>query len=86
MVAALRDCIILTVDIPASIRLLLGHHGALIGRGGQHLNDMQNNYNVQIQIPGSRSYNQVGESENLSDFAGIDASNLVKLVRTSCCL
>jgi hypothetical protein len=73
IVASLRDRIILAVDIPAT------HHGALIGRGGQHLNDMQNKYNVQIQIPGSRSYNQVGEPENLSDFAGVDASNLVKV-------
>jgi rRNA processing protein Krr1/Pno1 len=73
MVAALRDRIILAVEIPAA------HHGALIGRGGQNLNDMQNKYNVQIQIPGSRSYNQVGEPENLSDFAGVDVSNLVKV-------
>jgi hypothetical protein len=73
MVAALSDCIILAVDIPAT------HHDALIGRGGQHLNDMQNKYDVQIQIPGSRSYNQVGEPKNLSDFVGVDASNLVKV-------
>jgi KH domain len=72
-VAALRDRIILAVEIPVA------HHGALIGRGGQNLNDMQNKYNVQIQIPGSRSYNQVGEPENLSDFAGVDTSNLVKV-------
>ena len=73
MVAALRDRIILAVEIPVA------HHGALIGRGGQNLNDMQNKYNVQIQIPGSRSYNQVGEPENLSDFTGVDTSNLVKV-------
>lgn len=73
IVATLRDRIILAVDVPVA------QHRALIGRGGQHLNDMQNKYNVQIQIPGSRSYNQVGEPENLSDFAGVDASNLVKV-------
>jgi predicted PilT family ATPase len=72
-VATLRDRVILAVDVPVA------SHRALIGRGGQHLNDMQNKYNVQIQIPGSRSYNQVGEPENLSDFAGVDASNLVKV-------
>jgi hypothetical protein len=42
MVAALRDRIILAVDIPAAT------HGALIGRGGQHLNDMQNKYNISL--------------------------------------
>jgi len=73
MVATLRDRIILAVNIPVT------HHRALIGRGGQHLNDMQNKYNVQIQIPGSRSYYQVGEPENLSDFSGVDFSNLVKV-------
>ena len=73
MVTALRDRVVLAVDIPVA------HHRALIGRGGQHLNDMQNKYNVQIQIPGSRSYNQVGEPENLSDFADVDASNIIKV-------
>jgi len=69
----LRDRVILAVHVPVA------SHRALIGRGGQHLNDMQNKYNVQIQIPGSRSYNQVGEPENLSDFDGVDTSNLVKV-------
>ena len=73
IVATLRDRVILAVHVPVA------SHRALIGRGGQHLNDMQNKYNVQIQIPGSRSYNQVGEPENLSDFAGVDTSNLVKV-------
>ena len=73
IVATLRDRIILAVNIPVT------QHRALIGRGGQHLNDLQNKYNVQIQIPGSRSYNQVGEPENLSDFSGVDISSLVKV-------
>ncbi len=79
-VAALRDRVVLAVDIPA------GQHRALIGRGGQNLNEMQNKHNVQIQFPGSRSYGQFGEPENVSDFADADHGNLVKVSgsRTAC--
>ncbi|KAJ3513316.1 hypothetical protein NLJ89_g3016 [Agrocybe chaxingu] len=73
LVADLRDRVILVVNIPAV------QHRALIGRGGQHLNDLQNKFNVQIQFPGSRSYNQVGEAENIGDFEEVDAGNLVKV-------
>ncbi|GLB37618.1 putative K homology RNA-binding domain containing protein [Lyophyllum shimeji] len=72
-VATLRDRVVLGVQIPAA------QHRALIGRGGQHLNDLQNKRDVQIQFPGSRSYNQVGEPENAADLAGVDAANLVKV-------
>ncbi|KAG5648617.1 hypothetical protein DXG03_003228 [Asterophora parasitica] len=72
-VAVLRDRVILGVEIPAV------QHRALIGRGGQHLNDLQNKRDVQIQFPGSRSYNQVGEPENLADLGEVDAANLVKV-------
>jgi len=72
-VANLRDRVVLGVDIPA------GQHRALIGRGGQHLNDLQNKRDVQIQFPGSRSYTQVGEPENSADLADVEAANLVKV-------
>jgi KH domain len=72
-VAALRDRVILAVDIPA------GQHRALIGRGGQHLNDLQSRMNVQIQFPGSRSYGPVGEPENAADFSDVDPANVVKV-------
>ena len=69
----MRDRVILGVEIPAA------QHRALIGRGGQHLNDLQTKRNVQIQFPGSRSYNQVGEPENATDFANVDVANIVKV-------
>ncbi|KAG6920287.1 hypothetical protein DXG01_005056 [Tephrocybe rancida] len=72
-VATLRDRVILGVDIPAP------QHRALIGRGGQHLNELQSKRDVQIQFPGSRSYNQVGEPENLVDLAESDVANIVKV-------
>jgi len=72
-VATLRDRVILAMDIPA------GQHRALIGRGGQHLTDLQNHYGVQVQFPGSRSYNQVGEPENASDLITVDPINIVKV-------
>jgi hypothetical protein len=79
-VATLRDRVILAVNIPAT------QHRALIGRGGQHLTDLQNQHGVQVQFPGSRSYNQVGEAENASEFGEVDAVNIVKVSgpRTAC--
>jgi hypothetical protein len=61
------------VDIPA------GQHRALIGRGGQHLTDLQNRHGVQVQFPGSRSYHQVGEPENASEFGEVESTNIVKV-------
>ncbi|KAJ7188034.1 hypothetical protein C8R46DRAFT_1053419 [Mycena filopes] len=52
-VAILRDRVVLAIEIPA------GQHRALIGRGGQHLNKLQDETGAQVQFPGSRSYNQV---------------------------
>ncbi|KAF9469904.1 hypothetical protein BDZ94DRAFT_1151041 [Collybia nuda] len=72
-VTALRDRVILAVDIPAS------QHRVLIGRGGQHLNELQNKLGVQIQFPGSRSYGHVGEPDNAADLADIDVTNIVKV-------
>jgi len=63
----------LAVEIPA------GQHRSLIGRGGQHLNDFQTRTGVQVQFPGSRSYNQVGEAENSAEFKDADAANIVKI-------
>jgi len=65
--------VVIGVDIPGP------QHRALIGRGGQNLNDLQNKFNVQIQFPGSRSYNQAGEPENLSDLSEADPANIVKV-------
>ncbi len=69
----LRDRIILGVEVPAAQRR------ALIGRGGQHLNDLQGRTNIQVQFPGSRSYHSIGEPENSEDLLGVDPANLVKV-------
>ncbi|KAJ7217831.1 hypothetical protein GGX14DRAFT_598163 [Mycena pura] len=71
--AIMRDRVVLAVSIPAE------QHRALIGRGGQHLNDLQDRTGVQVQFPGSRSYNQVGEAMNAADLKDIDAANIVKV-------
>ncbi|KAG2150530.1 hypothetical protein DEU56DRAFT_33581 [Suillus clintonianus] len=73
IVATLRDRVVLAVEIPAS------QHRNLIGRGGQHLNDLQNRTGVQVQFPGSRSYNQFGDPENASEMADADPANIVKV-------
>ncbi|KAF6760130.1 SCP160 protein [Ephemerocybe angulata] len=73
LAASLRDRVIVGVDIPAQ------QHRALIGRGGQTLNDLQNKFTVQIQFPGSRSYGQVGEPENSEELTESDPANIVKV-------
>lgn len=72
-VEALRDRIVLGVDIPAV------QHRALIGRGGQHLNELQRKYSVIVQFPGSRSYSQGGEPENATEMTDADPANVVRV-------
>lgn len=80
IVADLRDRVVLGVDVPVA------QHRVLIGRGGQNLNDIQNKFKVQIQIPGSRSYEHVGEPENIGDLSDVDPTNIVKVsgARAAC--
>lgn len=73
VVGALRDRVVVGVDIPA------GQHRALIGRGGQHLNDFQAKFDVMVQFPGSRSYAQAGEPENADELSEVDQANIVKI-------
>ncbi|KAF5393250.1 hypothetical protein D9757_000766 [Collybiopsis confluens] len=79
-VAILRDRVILAVEIPAA------QHRALIGRGGQHLNELQDRTGTQVQFPGSRSYAQVGAAENVVEVSDVDPANIVKVVgpRSAC--
>lgn len=79
-VTTLRDRVVLGVEIPAT------NHRTLIGRNGQHLNDLQNRTATQVQFPGSRSYSQAGEAENLAELGEIDPANLVKVsgTRSAC--
>lgn len=72
-VAVLRDRVVLGVDVPAV------QHRALIGRGGQHLNELQKKYSVMVQFPGSRSYSQGGEPENVEALAEADPANIVRV-------
>ena len=76
VVASLRDRLVLYVEVPHV------QHRALIGRNGQHLNDLQQRTGAQVQFPGSRSYNQIGEAENAADFKDADPQNLVKVSGT----
>ena len=73
LVAGLKDRVVLAVAIPAA------QHKALIGRGGQHLTDLQNKHGVQVQFPGSRSYGSVGAAENESDLGDVEVTDLVKV-------
>lgn len=76
----LRSRVVLMVEIHNS------QHRALIGRNGQHLNELLEGTGVQVQFPGSRSYNQAGEAENAADFKDADPQNLVKVsgARAAC--
>ena len=76
IVAGLRDRMVLGVAIPSA------QHRALIGRGGQHLNELQNRTGAQVQFPGSRSYNSVGEPANADELADVDPADLVKVSGT----
>jgi transcription antitermination factor NusA-like protein len=71
--ADLRDRTVLAVVVPSA------QHRALIGRGGQHLNELQDRTGAQIQFPGSRSYLSVGEAVNATEFADVDPSDIVKV-------
>lgn len=72
-VTALRDRVVLAVEIPAA------QHRNLIGRGGQHLIELQTRTGVQVQFPGSRSYHHVGEAVNAGEFEGADPADIVKV-------
>lgn len=73
VVSGLRDRVVVGIEVPS------GQHRALIGRGGQHLNDFQAKYEVMVQFPGSRSYTQAGEPENADDLIDADPANIVKV-------
>ena len=75
--ADLKDRVVLGVEVP------VGQHRALIGRGGQHLNDLQNRTGAQVQFPGSRSYHSVGEPSNTAELADVDPADLVKVSGTA---
>ncbi|KAI0066135.1 SCP160 protein [Artomyces pyxidatus] len=73
VVGELRDRVVLGVDVPAS------HHSALIGRGGRNLTEFQTKYGVQVQYPGSNSYNSAGAPENAAELADVAPATLVKV-------
>ncbi|KAF5351639.1 hypothetical protein D9756_007548 [Leucocoprinus leucothites] len=75
-VTTLRNRIVLAVEVPSA------QHRNLIGRGGQHLNELQNKTGVQIQFPGSRSYAQIGDAENAEEFTEVDPADIVKVSGT----
>ena len=69
----LRDRVVLYVEVPSV------QHRSLIGRNGQHLNELQTRTGAQVQFPGSRSYHQIGDAENAADFANANPQDLVKV-------
>jgi hypothetical protein len=71
--ALIQDRIVLAVEIPAV------QHRALIGRAGQHLTEFQNRTGVQVQFPGSRSYQSFGSPANAAEFTDINPANIVKV-------
>ncbi|TFY70609.1 hypothetical protein EVG20_g2391 [Dentipellis fragilis] len=73
VVAELRDRVVLAVEIPAP------QHRALIGRGGRNLAEFQTKHGVQVQYPGSHSYNQAGKPANAEELADVAPENLVKV-------
>lgn len=73
VICGLRDRVVLGIEIPSS------QHRTLIGRGGQNLNDFQAKFEVMVQFPGSRSYAQAGEPENVDEIGDGDAANIVKV-------
>ncbi|KIJ49616.1 hypothetical protein M422DRAFT_205079 [Sphaerobolus stellatus SS14] len=72
--STLRDRIVLGVAVPAP------QHKNLIGRGGQHLTELQNRTGTQVQFPGSRSYNQVGEPQNADELKEANPTDIVKVM------
>jgi len=72
-----RDKIVHGVFVPAV------QHGALIGRGGQNLNDLRSRHGVTVQFPGSRSYNTMGEPSNIADLDNVLPEDLVKVTGPS---
>ena len=73
IVNELRDKVVLYVEVPNE------HHRALIGRSGQNLISMQTRTQTQIQFPGSKSYNQLGEPANAAELVDVEPQNLVKV-------
>lgn len=72
-----RDRVTLGVSVPAA------QHRALIGRGGQNLNELQSTHGVTVQFPGSRSYNSVAEPSNSGDLSEVAPEDLVKVTGPS---
>jgi len=72
-VVALRDQVVVAVVISAA------QHRNIIGRGGQHLNDLQNRHGVHVRFPGSRGYDQVGEPSNASEVENADPAEIIKV-------
>ncbi|KAH7108044.1 hypothetical protein BKA62DRAFT_680818 [Auriculariales sp. MPI-PUGE-AT-0066] len=73
IVEDLSDRVVVGVDIPAV------QHKNLIGRGGNTLDALQKKHDVQVQFPGSRSYDGLGALDNEADLKEVEPANLVKV-------
>ncbi|KAG8963700.1 hypothetical protein FRC03_002672 [Tulasnella sp. 419] len=73
LAATYRDRVVIGVGVPAA------QHRTLIGRGGQHLNDLQTKTGTQIWFPGSRAYGSVDEPENADELQDVVPEDIVKV-------
>lgn len=73
MAAGFRDRVVWGACVPAA------NHRTLIGRGGQHLNDLQAKTGTQVWFPGSRAYGSVGDPENIDELREVVPEDLVKV-------
>ncbi len=73
LAATYRDRVVLGANVPSA------QHRALIGRGGQHLNALQEKTGTQIWFPGSRAYATAGDIENAEDLGEVPEEDLVKV-------
>ncbi|TFY81350.1 hypothetical protein EWM64_g2661 [Hericium alpestre] len=74
VVATLRDRVVIGVNVPVA------QHRTLIGRGGRALQEFQSKFGVQVQYPGSHSYQQAGKPTNTEELADVPAEQIVKVV------
>lgn len=62
-----------------AVGIPLAQHRMIIGRGGQNLKDLEHKFNVEIQCPGSRSYDQVDDPANSEELVDSDPATIIKV-------
>ena len=65
--------------IVLDVQVLTTAHSAIIGCSGCNLINFWNKFNVQVRYPGSNSYKNAGELENVKELSDVPPANLVKV-------